>query len=116
MVQIEPGLGLLMYRDGAGEDARALVGADVLGVQGVAEEHLPGGHPGRPFGDDHLGAVGLLRPPPGADGEDALLDSQADGLGGDARQVEVAVEGVALAAGVHGQWRRAGWLSRAAAG
>ena len=83
MVQIEPGLGLLMYRDGAGEDARALVGADVLGVQGVAEEHLPGGHPGRPFGDDHLGAVGLLRPP-GADGEDALLDSQADGLGGDA--------------------------------
>ena len=58
MVQIEPGLGLLMYRHGAGEDARALVGADVLGVQGVAEEHLPGEHPGRPFGDDPTDAAG----------------------------------------------------------
>lgn len=80
---------MLVHRDGEGEDARAVFGADVLGVEGVAEEHLPGEDPGRPFGDDRLGAVGLLGTAPCADGEGVLLDVQADGLGGDAGQVDV---------------------------
>ena len=64
--------------------------------------------PGGSLGDDHLGAVDRLGPPLGADGEHVLLDGQLDRLGADAGQVEVDVEGVALAVGVHRHGRRPG--------
>ena len=60
----------------------------MLGVQGLAEEDLPGEGAVGPFGDDHLGAVGLDRGAVGADGQHVLLDGQVDGLGGDAGQVQ----------------------------
>jgi hypothetical protein len=36
------GLGGLVHRDGQGEHAGGVVGGDVLGVEGLAEEDLPG--------------------------------------------------------------------------
>jgi len=36
------GLGRLADRDGEGEDADVVVGGDVLGIQGLAQEDLPG--------------------------------------------------------------------------
>jgi hypothetical protein len=89
-------------RDGQGEHAGRVVGGDVLGVQGLAEEDLPGEGAVGSFGDDHLGAVGLDRGALGADGQDVLLDCQVDGSGIDAGQVESDVEVVALPVGVHG--------------
>ena len=94
-------LGLLTDRDGQGEHAGTVVGGDLVGVQGLAEEDLAGEDARWPLGDDHLSAVGMDRGALGADGQHVLLDSQADGIGLDARQVEVDVEAVAAAIGVH---------------
>ena len=41
------GLGLLADRDGQGEHAGRVVGGDVLGVQGLAQEDLPPRDSGR---------------------------------------------------------------------
>src|SRR6201996_5907701 len=53
------GLGALVDRDGQGEDAGGVVGGDLVGVEGLAEEDLPGVGAVGPFGDQQLGAVGL---------------------------------------------------------
>ena len=76
-----------------------------------AEEHLPGEYAPRTLGDDHLRAVDLHRPPLGPDGEDVLLDRQVDGVSTDAGQVEVDVEGVAIAVGIHRHRGRPGGCS-----
>src|SRR3984885_16309239 len=81
------GLGPLVYRDGQGEDAGTVVGADVLCVEGVAEEHLTSEDPCGTLGDQHLGVVGLLGAALGPDGQDVLFNGQVDGLGADAGQV-----------------------------
>jgi hypothetical protein len=82
-------LGGFADRDGQGEHARGVVSRDPVGVEGLAEEDLPGVGPIGPFGDQQLGAVGLGRGAFGADGEHVLLDSQADRVRVDAGQVEV---------------------------
>src|SRR5690348_14684742 len=43
-------LGCLVHRDGQGQHAGGVVGVDVVGVEGVAEEHLAGEGAGRAFG------------------------------------------------------------------
>ena len=80
------GLAASWTGDGQGEHAGRVVGGDVLGVQGLAEEDLPGEGTVGSFGDDHLGAVGLDRGALGADGQDVLLDGQVDGSGIDPGQ------------------------------
>src|SRR5579863_5409662 len=86
------GLGRLVHRDGQGEHAGRVVGGDVVGVQSLAEEDLPGEGAVGPFRHDHLGAVGPHRGALGADGEHVLLDRQVDGAGVDAGQVQADVE------------------------
>src|SRR6185437_4345384 len=89
--------------DRQGQHAGGVVGGDAVGVQGFAEEDLPGEGAVGSFGDDHLGAVGLRCGSAfGADGEHVLLDGQVDGSWIDAGQVEVNVEAVAPAIRVHG--------------
>jgi hypothetical protein len=52
-------LGRLVHRDAQGQHAGGVVGVDVLGVEGVAEEHLPGQGAGRaPGGQQFHVAVG----------------------------------------------------------
>jgi hypothetical protein len=48
-------------RDGQGEHAGGVVGGDVVGVQGLAEEDLPGEGAVGPFGDDQLVWVVMSR-------------------------------------------------------
>src|ERR1700733_5207962 len=101
-------LGGFADRDGQGEHARGVVGRDLVGVEGLAEEDLPGVGAVRSFGDQQLGAVGLGRGALGADGEHVLLNGQADRVRVDAGQVEVDVELVAVAVGVHRHRGRSG--------
>jgi hypothetical protein len=68
--------GLAAWWTGMVRHAGGLIGADVVGVGGLAEEGLPGEGAVRPLGDDHLGALGLGRDAVGADGRDVLLDGQ----------------------------------------
>jgi hypothetical protein len=49
-------------RDGQGPHAGGVVRADVVGVEGLAEEDLAGEGAGGPFGDDHVGAAGRVQP------------------------------------------------------
>src|ERR1700761_9596148 len=63
------GLGVLVDRDGQGEDAGGVVGGDLVRVEGLAEEDLPGVGAVGPLGDEQLDPVGLHRGALGADGE-----------------------------------------------
>jgi len=65
-------LGGFADRDGQSEDAGRVVGGDLVGIQGLAEEDLPGEGAVRPFSDEQLrpggldrGALGCRRKPGG---------------------------------------------------
>jgi hypothetical protein len=89
-------------RDAQGQDAGLVVGLDVVGVEGVAEEELAREDAEGAFGDLHLDVVAAGQGPPfGLDGQDVALDVELDGVLRDAGQVEADDELVAGAVGVH---------------
>ena len=99
------------------QDAAVVRGVDVLGVQGVPEEQLPGVDAQRPLGDLHLdGAVHGQGAALGPHGQDVALDVELDGVGVDAGEVEDGHEVVAVAVRVHGHGGGSGPASAAGAG
>src|SRR3954449_2360537 len=71
-------LGLLRDGDRQGQYPVVVGGAQVVGVEGVAEEQLSAEDAVGPFVDDPLRAVCQRRLAFGVHGEDVLLDGQVD--------------------------------------
>src|SRR5581483_9392796 len=90
-----------------GQDAGVVAGSDVLGVEVVAEDQLAAEHTARPLGGDQLGVAGSGRSL-GPAGDHVAFDVQIDRVGVDAGQVELDMEGVAVAPRIHRHDRRPG--------
>src|SRR4051794_8379013 len=95
-----PRLRCLGNRDAHGEHALVVVGLDVAGVEGLAEEQLAAERASGPLGYDHLVALPGLPGSLGLYGEHVLLDLEVDAVGLDPGQVEVDVEAVAPPVGI----------------
>ena len=81
----------------------------MFGVEGVAEEQLPGEHPERALRHLHLDLLRLGRGLPlGLHGQHVALHVELDRVGVHARQVERDDEAVSVAPGVHRHGASAG--------
>jgi hypothetical protein len=91
----------LFHRDRQVQHAVAVVGADVLGVDVVAEDEVAGEATLRSFGRQDLVAFAEHGLPGGLYGQGIAFDCQLGGVGVDAGQVQCHVVAVGGAPGVH---------------